>query len=87
MPVQTKAEEPPKKKPAAKKPTAPKKVTTSAPRQNPELEAFEDLHTTIIEAVKKEVDYRISVKDDSPDSIYHFTNEIIKKLVRSSKWA
>jgi hypothetical protein len=55
MPVQTKAEEPPKKKPAAKKPTAPKKVTT--------------------------------VKDDSPDSIYHFTNEIIKKLVRSSKWA
>jgi hypothetical protein len=54
---------------------------------NPDFEAFETLVDEIRRAVRKTVDYRKSVNDDSPVSIAHYTNDTIKKGIRKSRWA
>jgi len=72
--------------------TATKKKTTPSPSvtkpiTNPELKQFQTLVEQVINEVLKVESYRKSVKDDSPVSIQHYTNQAIKKLIRSSKWA
>ena len=54
---------------------------------NPDFELFEGLVDEVRKAVRQTVDYRKTVKDDSPTSISHYTNETIKKIIRASKWA
>jgi len=71
-----------------KKKTSTTKATTKpVSKTNPEFELFETLVDTIRKEVKKTVDYRTSVNDVSPDSIYHYTHETIKGLISASKWA
>lgn len=54
---------------------------------NPNFELFEELVDNIRKSVRKTVDYRKSVNDDSPDIIAKYTDEAIKKELRKSKWA
>ena len=54
---------------------------------NPEFELFEGLVDTIRRSVRKEVDYRKSIDDTSPESIKKYTEDAIKKKLRASKWA
>lgn len=85
---------PSKKRRAVKKPFVSKKnesmdesVTNFAKSTyNAEFESFERLVDTIRKQVRITVDYRKSVGDDSIVSIAKYTNETIKKGLRSSKW-
>ena len=54
---------------------------------NPEFESFEGLVDSIRKEVRKTVDYRKSVNDDSPETLKKYTSQTIKKLLRGSKWA
>lgn len=63
-------------------------VTTFAKSvYNPQFEKFEAFVDTVRKEVRKTVDYRKSVNDDSPVSLAKYTDDIIKKILRSSKWA
>ena len=54
---------------------------------NPTFEEFERFVDSTRKEVRKAVDYRKSVNDDDPVSISKYTDEAIKKMLRSSRWA
>lgn len=51
------------------------------------FEEFETLVDTIRREVRKQVDHRKEINDDSSVSIMKYTDEAIKKHLRASKWA
>ena len=55
--------------------------------QNPELQEFDDLVDTILQEVRNKIDELKANHDTSPESIKHFTHDVIQKHLRNSKWA
>lgn len=68
-----------------------KKKSKTDPSQldcsNPVLEEFNAMISDIQSTVSGEVHTRVSNHDDSPETISHVTNDIIKRMVRASRWA
>ncbi len=77
----------PTTKRAAKKPVASSTTTFVKSNKNPEFELFEKMVDEVRKAVRKEVDFRHSVNDDSDVVLKMVTDKAIKRILRFSKWA